>query len=138
MPKTQTAQPTYQWDRYVEEAKIEPFRLEVSADETLVFEAPTGVALIRIMQGLREGDLHLILTAICGDQWDRVEQLLGGASHKAMPQLVEDLMDHFELYEDVTLIGPSGGKVTARRPRKIQALLNQGYRPAGEAPASRA
>jgi hypothetical protein len=133
MPKTQ--QQTARWDQYVEEARIEPFRLEVSDDETLVIEAPTGVSLMRIMRGLREGDLEAIIIGLTGDQWGRLQQLMGGAGHKAMPKLVEDLMDHFEIYDDVTLVGPSGGQVTERRPTKIQKLLNMGYRPVGEAPS---
>jgi hypothetical protein len=132
MPKTQQ---TARWDQYVEEARIEPFRLEVSDDETLVIEAPTGVSLMRIMRGLREGDLEAILIGLTGEQWPRLEELMGGVGHKAMPKLTEDLMDHFELYEPVTLIGPGGGKVTRKRPTEIQQLLNQGYRPAGEAPS---
>lgn len=128
---------THKWDQYVAEAKIAPFELEVSEDETLTVTAPSGVALMRIMQGLREGDIHAILVALTGDQWDRLEELLGGAGHKAMPKLTEDMMDHFELYEPVTLVGPGGGKVTRSRPTEIQALWNQGYRPVGESAASR-
>jgi hypothetical protein len=132
MPKNQQ---TVKWDQYVDEARIEPFRLEVSDDETLVIEAPTGVSLIRIMQGMREGDLEAILIGLTGDAWPRLQQLMGGVGHKAMPKLTEDLMDHFDIYEDVVLVGPSGGQVTERRPTKIQKLLNMGYRPAGEAPS---
>lgn len=124
------------WDQYVDEAKVEPFRLPVSEEETIVIEAPSGVALMRIMQGIRSGDLELILRALTGEQWERITELLGGASHKALPSLTEDMLDHFDLYEPVTLVGPGGGKVTVKRPREIQALINQGYRPAGEAPAS--
>lgn len=124
------------WDQYAEEAAGEPFVLRVSEDETLEFEMPSGTALIRIMQGLRTGDLELTLHAIAGEQWPRVEELLSKAGHKALPNLVEDMLDHFDLYEPVTLIGPGGGKVTRKRPRDIQMLINQGYRPAGEAPAS--
>lgn len=125
------------WDSYVEEARIEPFRLQVSEDETLIVECPSGVALTRIAEGLRNGDLELILMNLTGDQWERIRELLGGAGHKALPRLTEDMMDHFDLYEPVTLIGPGGGKVVRKRPREIQAMINQGYRPAGEAPASR-
>lgn len=120
------------WDQYAEEAKIEPFRLVVSEDETLVFEAPSGAALIHIMQGLRQGDLVLILSSLAGDSWPRLEELFGGVGHKALPALTEDLMDHFDLYEPVTLVGPGGGKVTRKRPREIQQLINQGYKPLGE------
>lgn len=125
--------PVKRWDTYVEEARIEPFRLQISDDETLVIEAPTGAALIQIMRGLRAGDLEIILFSLAGDHWPRIQELFGGVGHKAMPALTEDLMDHFDLYEPVTLQGPSGGKVTRKRPREIQALINQGYRPMGEA-----
>lgn len=124
------------WDQYAAEAAVEPFQLPVSEDETLLFEVPSGVAIMRIAQGLRSGDLELILRSVVGDQWPRVQELLGGVGHKALPSLVEDMLDHFELYEDVALVGPGGGKVTARRPREIQALVSQGYRPAGEALSS--
>ena len=130
MSKTQQFK---KWDQYVTEAAIEPFKLEVSDDETLVFEAPSGAALIQIMRGLRMGDLELILSSLAGDQWGRLLELFGGAGHKAMSALTEDLMAHFELYEPVDLIGPGGGRVTRRRPTEIQAMIRQGYRPAGEA-----
>ena len=129
-------QTEYTWDTYVEEAKIEPFRLKVSDDETLVIEAPSGGALVQIMRGLRAGDLELILSSLAGDHWSRLQELFGKAGHKALPAITEDMMEHFDLYEPVTLIGPGGGKVTRKRPREIQAMINQGYRPAGEAPAS--
>lgn len=124
------------WDAYVEEAKVPPFKLQVSKDETLVFECPSGASLLHIAEGTRAGDLQLILNALAGDQWDRVEELLGTAGHKALPRLVEDMMDHFDLYQTVTLVGPGGGKVKRKRPTDIQALLDQGYRPAGEAQSS--
>jgi len=124
---------TKRWDQYVEEAKIEAFRLPISDDETLVFENPSGAGLVQIMHGLRNGDLELILSALAGDQWPRLQELFGSVGHKALPALTEDLMDHFDLYEPVTLVGPGGGKLTRKRPREIQALINQGYRPVGEA-----
>lgn len=121
------------WDDYAEEAKIAPFPLRISDDETLIFETPSSAALVQIMHGLRNGDLEIILASLAGENWPRLQELFGGVGHKAMPALTEDLMDHFDLYEPVVLIGPGGGKVTRTRPRQIQALINQGYRPAGEA-----
>lgn len=126
----------YSWDQYVDEAAGEPFRLVVSKDKTLEFPMPTATALLRVMQGIRTGDLELILRSIVGDDWPELEQLLSKAGHKALPNLVEDMLDYFDLYEEVVLVGPGGGKVKAKRPRKIQALIEQGYRPLGEGPAS--
>ena len=125
------------WDDYVDEAKVPPFRLKVAEGDVIEIECPTGVAIMRISQGLRSGDLELILRALTGDHWDRFEDLLGRAGHKVLPRMVEDMMDHFDLYEDVTLVSPDGGKRKARRPKEIQRLLDLGYRPAGEAHASR-
>ena len=130
------AKKTYTWDKYVKEAEIDPFPLVVSDKETLVFECPDGVALMRVMQGLRSGDLELILTNIAGENWPRLRELFGKAGHKALPAITEDLMDHFDLYEDVRLTGPGGGTVTAKRPTEINALLRQGYTLPGEAHAS--
>lgn len=126
----------YTWDSYVEEAKGDPFVLRVSADESLTFEMPSGTALIRIMDGLRKGDLELILYNVVGEEWPRVEALLDKAGHKAFASLVEDMLDHFDLYEKVTLIGPGGGKLVRKKPRDIRALIEQGYVPAGEGRAS--
>lgn len=125
------------WDEYAEEAKIESFPLKISDTETLEIVMPSGASLMNIMAGLRAGDLELILSSLAGDNWPRLEELFGGVGHKALPALTEDLMEHFDLYEPVTLIGPGGGKVTRKRPREIQVLIDQGYRPAGEARASR-
>ena len=127
---------THLWDQYVTEAQVEPFRLKVSAEETIEFECPSGVAAMRVAQGLRSGDLELILMNITGDHWNRIRELMGNAGHKAFPALIEDMLDHFGFYEDVKLVGPGGGTVTAHRPTEINALINQGYRPAGEAHAS--
>lgn len=124
------------WDQYTEEARVAPFELQVSADETITIECPSGAQLMRITQGLRSGDLELIIINLCGDAWPKIQALLGTASHKALPNLVEDLMTHFDLYEDVSLVGPGGGTVKAKRPREIQALISQGYRPLGESTAS--
>lgn len=124
------------WDQYAQEAEGEPFKLVIDKEETLEFPMPSGTALLNIMKGLRIGDLELILRSVVGDDWPRIEYLLSNAGHKALPSLTEDMLDHFDLYEPVTLVGPSGGKVTKKKPREIQALFNQGYRPVGEAPAS--
>ncbi|NNG20495.1 hypothetical protein HJ590_13150 [Naumannella sp. ID2617S] len=125
------------WDSFVDEARIEPYKLPISDDEVLTIECPSGAALVHIGQGMRNGDLEVILASLCGDSWDRINTLMATAPHGVLPNLVEAMMDHFNLYEPVTLVGPSGGKVTRRKPREIRDLINRGYRPMGEAAASR-
>lgn len=122
----------YKWDDYAREAEVAPFVLRVSEDEKIAVQNPTGVQIMRLGQGLRAGDLDMMLFALTGDSHGDITRLLGKVGHKALPKLIEDLMDHFGLYEDVDLRGPSGGVVTERRPDKIRALLRSGYKPLGE------
>lgn len=121
------------WDQYVEEAKHDAFQLPVSAEETLKIEAPTGASLLQWARAYRSGDMEAMLITLCGEQWSRVEPLLAKAGHKAMENLITDMMLFFDLAEEVTLIGQGGGKITEKDPRKIRALIRQGYRPEGEA-----
>jgi hypothetical protein len=121
------------WDQYVEEAKHDAFQLPVSDEETIIVEPPTGATLVQWARAYRTGDVEAMLITLCGDQWIRIEQLLGTAGHTAMENLITDMMIFFDLAEDVTLIGPGGGKITEKDPRKIRALMKTGYRPEGEA-----
>lgn len=121
------------WDQYTEEAKHAPFELPVSKDETLIVEAPTGASLIQWARAYQTGDLEAMLIVLCGDQWPKIEPLLAKAGHEAMNNLVTDMMIFFDLAEEITLVGQGGGKVTERDPRKIRAMLKQGYRVLGEA-----
>ena len=121
------------WDQYVEEARHEPFQLPVSEEETIVIEAPSGAQLIQWARAYRSQDAEAMLIVICGEQWPRIEQLLAKAGYKAMENLVTDMMLFFDLAEDITLIGPGGGKITEKDPRKLRVLIKQGYRPEGEA-----
>lgn len=121
------------WDQYTEEAAHDAFQLPISKDETLIIEAPTGASLIQWARAYRSNDIEAMLITLCGEQWPRVEQLLAKAGHSAMENLITDMMLFFDLSEDITLVGPGGGKVTEKDPRKIRIMLKQGYRPEGEA-----
>ena len=121
------------WDEYAAEAAHDPFQIPVSDDETIIIEAPTGASLIQWARAYRTNDMEAMLITLCGEQWNRVEPLLAKAGHSAMENLITDMMLFFDLSEDVVLIGPGGGKVTEKDPRKIRIMLKQGYRPEGEA-----
>lgn len=121
-----------QWSTYAEEAKVEDFVLEVDGDDPIVFTNPSATALLRIAEGVQRGDIDLILTALCGDNYDRVYALLGSAGHSAMAALTEDLMDHFNLYDPVSFQSPTGKRLEVTRPTEARKLVNQGWRPVGE------
>jgi len=128
-----TSQQFKSWDQYVAEAAHAPFELPVSEDETLVIQAPTGVTLIAWARAYRTGDVELMLSTLAGEHWERIQDLLSRAGHMALENLVTDMMLFFDLAEDMELIGPGGGKVKEKDPRKVRLMLKQGYRMAGEA-----
>lgn len=132
---TQHQQQFKTWDQYAEEAAAPSFELPVSEDETIIIKAPTGASLVQWARAYRSGDVEAMLIVLCGEEWPRIEQLLGQAGHKAMENLITDMMLFFDLAEDLELVGPSGGKIKEKDPRKIRALMNKGYRPAGEVPS---
>lgn len=120
-------QVTHRWDTYAAEAQVPDFVIETGTGDDVRIVNPTGVQILRVSQGMRSGDLDLVLLGLTGDAYDKIMALLGTTGHKAFPKLVEDLMDHFGLYEEITLQGPGGGTVTETRPTKVKALLAMGY-----------
>ena len=128
---------SYNWDQYVAEAEAPDFVLKSGDEEKMRVHNPTGVQIMRVSQGLRSGDLDLMLVGLTGEAYPQAIELLSKAGHKALPRLVEDLMDHFNLYDEIELVGPGGGTVRETRPTKILQLLKLGYVVKGEAPASR-
>lgn len=126
------------WDQYVDEADVPDFVVRLPGDKgDLRVTNPTGARLMRIAQGTRSGDLEVVLAALTGDAWPTVEELLQTSPGRVMAKLTEDIMDHFKLYEPVTLVNKSGNKVTETRPTQVQKWLDRGYRPVGEGQGSR-
>ena len=121
------------FDQYVKEAEIAPFELPIDKEKTIIVDAPTGHRLIKFQNAWREGDLEASLWALTGDAWNELEPLIGGAPHKVMKDLTTDMAVHFDLTDEYTLSGPSGGTITEKDPRKIKALQNNGYKIVGEA-----
>ena len=121
------------WDQYTEEAEIPPFELPVSKDETIIIPALSGAGMVQFARAYRQGDDEAMLMILAGDQWEKIEPLLARAGHKAMRNLVIDMMMHFDLGEEVELVTPDGRKVFEKDPRTIKNKLRQGYRVVGEA-----
>lgn len=130
---------THQWDAYAAEAQTPPFVLEVSGQDDIVIEAPSGAASLQAARAFRSGDAQAMLWALCGDAWPRIEALIATAPTKAMDNLVTDLSLHFDLLPATYLVGPSGGHKRVKDPREIERLLGLGWQVAeGKAPTSSA
>ena len=122
---------TYVWDTYVEEADAPDFVLIRRKDGTELLRVtnPTGTRVMRVSEGLRRGDLEVILMGLTGDAFPDAKELLGKAGAKALPRLVEDLMAHFGMYDEVDLVAPGGNVIKVTKPTEIRALLKAGYQP---------
>ena len=63
-----TTPKTYVWDTYVEEADAPDFVLtDKAGTELLRVTNPTGTRVMRVSEGLRRGDLEVILMGLTGD-----------------------------------------------------------------------
>lgn len=90
------------WDQYNDEAQGEPFELPVSADHTIVITPPSGAGIIQFNNAARSGDAEAMLAGIVGEQFGELKKLLTRpGSHKAMDNLIYDMMIHFDLAEEV-------------------------------------
>ena len=121
------------WDQYSAEAKLAPFEIPVSEEETIIIEPVTGAGMIQFARAFRTGDLEAMLIVMCGEKWKRVEALVATAGPEAMNNLMTDMMLHFDLADEVVLVAQGGGERTEKDPRKIRAMINQGWRVKGEA-----
>jgi hypothetical protein len=138
MAKNQSESGTvlHAWDHYLKEASRPPFELRVSDEETITITNPTGAQMHRIAEGMRSEDTDVTLMGLCGDQYERVIELLSDAPYEVTTSLTEDLLDHFGFLTDVTLVGPSGRKKTVRKYSELQELLQRGWKPEDLFPTS--
>lgn len=122
------------WDDFLEESRVEPYRLQVSEDKTIEIDPPSGAGLIDVTEAQQTADAKRLLRGLVGDKFDEVLELLSQAgSYKAMDSLIYAIMIHFDLVEEHELVGPGGGKRKVKDPRELRRLMNQGWTLAGEA-----
>ena len=128
---------THSWDAYAAEAQHPPFVLQVSGQEDIVIEAPSGAAGLKAASALRADDAEAMLWALCGEAWPRVKDLIATAPLDAMMNLLWDLNLHFDMLPSYQMVGPSGGTRRVKDPREIERLTDMGWQIAvGKAPTS--
>jgi hypothetical protein len=85
---------TYKFDRYVEDAKVEPFTLELSEDEVLEIPPPDGETVLEIEEATSS---RVMLELLCGEHYDRVWELIRHRPASVLNGLARDIGDHFGL-----------------------------------------
>ena len=98
---------TYRFDRYVAEARAEPFVLELAGGEQISIPAPDGDTVLEIEESRSS---RRTLELLCGDEYERVRELVGGAPASVLTALVSDMVEHFGL----TPVPPGGGSASSR------------------------
>lgn len=98
---------TYKFSRYVDEAKKEPFVIELEGGEEIPILAPTGEVLLEIEETVNSRHRLELLT---GDQYDRVFDLVRDAPAGALNAIVADMAEHFGL----SAVPPGGGRASSR------------------------
>lgn len=87
------------WDQRVAEAQAAavPYRVPISADETLEFPCPLGADLISLATAQSTQDLAGMATAVFGKQATRVLQLTADQPFVLLVKLVNDVMSFYNL-----------------------------------------
>ena len=117
--------------KYIDEARVDPFVLGLPDGTELEIEGPTGASLNLFGQAASTGDVDAMLVALCGDAYPAVRDVFDHAGYTATVAVLEDMLGHFGLDNgatEVTLQGPGGGTVRESDPRKIEALLKRGWK----------
>ena len=128
----------HSWDDYVAEAEHEPFLLNyrVPGDDdtepeirTITLGQPNSIQMMRIAEGVRNGDAEAIMVGLCGDAWPEVYELLSrpNVGFSALLRLEKDLLAWFQLNDEVELRGPGGGTRRVSDPQEVQKLLRLGW-----------
>lgn len=101
MPKT------YDFDSYLKEARPTDFVLKVGPDETITIPPPDSGTLLLIDEARTA---RRTLELLCGEQWDRVFDLIRDKHSGVLNALVADVRRHFNL--DGSLEGGSPASST--------------------------
>ncbi|GGM75502.1 hypothetical protein GCM10012275_52730 [Longimycelium tulufanense] len=100
---------TYKFDRYVQEAKAEPFVLD-AGDVEIVIQPPDGETVLEIEQC---GSTRVMLELMCGDQFDAVYELVRSQPASVLRDLSLDMARHFSIAPDQA--PPGGLRASSRR-----------------------
>lgn len=98
---------TYKFSRYVEEAKAEAFALEIGDGELLEIPVPDGDTVLEIEESASS---RRRLELLCGEHYERVRELVGGAPSSVLNSLVADMASHFGLTPEP----PGGSRASSR------------------------
>lgn len=86
-------------DRYRSEVVGEPFELWISDDECITISRPTGEQMFDAEEAARRGSSRAVVSILCGDQAERLMEVLGTEDAGVMRSVMEDLQMHFGMGE---------------------------------------
>lgn len=104
---------TYKLDRYIAEAKIDPFILEISETESITINAPTADTLVEVTE-IPINQTRQIFWLLCGDeQFDQVWETVRYLPASVLQGLMTDLLRHFNIGTEVRTL-PGGSRASRR------------------------
>lgn len=104
---------TYKLDRYIAEAKIDPFVLELSDGDKITIKAPTSETLVEVTE-VPINQTRRIFYLLCGDeQFERVWETVRFLPSTVLQSLMMDLLAHFNITSEVRSV-PGGFRASRR------------------------
>lgn len=104
----------YTLDKYIAEAEVEPFVLDLGGDKgEVTINAPTGDSMVEISE-TPMNQTRVIFELLCGEEqfdvvWEAVRYLPGSV----LQGILLDMLRHFKLFAEVRNI-PGGSRASRR------------------------
>lgn len=98
---------TFKFDRYVAEAKAEPFLLHVTEEKQISIPPPDGETVLEIEES---GSSRSTLELLCGEQFGEVYDLVRRQPASVLNALVTDMVSHF----GIASAPPGGSRASSR------------------------
>jgi hypothetical protein len=87
---------TYKLDKYIAEAEVEPFILEVDEERSITITYPTGEVIAQLTETPAH-ETRRIVQLLCGDQFEEVWKVIGPLPSSVLLDVATDIVKHFRI-----------------------------------------
>jgi len=105
---------TYKLDRYIAEAEVDPFVLDLGDDkEAIVIQAPISETMVEITE-VPMNRTRRIFELLCGEeQFERVWEEVRYLPATVLQGIMLDMLRHFKVFAEVSQL-PGGSRASRR------------------------
>jgi hypothetical protein len=87
---------TYKLDKYIAEAEVEPFILEVDEERSITITYPTGETLAQLTE-TPDHETRRIMKLLCGDQFEEMWDVISQLPASVLMEIGTEIVKHFRI-----------------------------------------